>query len=268
MTFDPHPSRVLGRQGQPVLTRLELKLDRLRAISPELVVVVQAFDDKLAQMSAEQFVAEILVRKHAPMRVIVGDNFRFGQGRLGSLETLVHLGEIYGFSAAALPLLSERDAAISSSRIRELLGDGDVESANALLGSEHTLWGEVVHGERLGRELSFPTANLAGVEELLPKNGVYAGWVDVPSLGVRRQPAVCNIGTRPTVGGHELAVEAHLMNFDAELYGHRVALSFVQRLRDERRFDGLDALRGQIKDDISRANVALGVGTTRAETRP
>jgi len=257
MTFDPHPSAVLGRSVEPALTRIELKVAYLRAVSPALQVVVRRFDVALAEMSPRQFVSEILLDEHNARRVIVGDNFRFGKGRAGDLDALVRLGGELGFSAAALPLLTDELGAISSSRIRALVADGDVERASELLGRPHLICGDVVAGHRLGRTLGFPTANLGGVVELLPANGVYACRVSIPQLGDERLDGVCNIGTRPTVGGGALNVEVHLLDVERQLYGQALQISLVGRLRAEQRFDGLDALREQIGRDVSHARELL-----------
>ncbi len=257
MTFHPHPAEVLGRRTLPVLTRIENKVERLRAISAELQVAVETFDLALAGMSPQQFAEEVLVKRHHVRRVVVGANFRFGKDRTGNLETLQELGSRLGFSAAALPLLSESGAVISSTRIRGLLTEGEVTLAAQLLGRPHELWGEVIAGKQLGRQLGFPTANLGAVAELLPKNGVYACSVTIPSTGQQRLPAVCNIGTRPTLGSERVEVEVHLLAFEGELYGKTVGVALKSRLRDERAFGDLDALREQIALDAQQAAAVL-----------
>jgi riboflavin kinase/FMN adenylyltransferase len=257
MTFDPHPSAVLARKVQPALTRTPLKVSYMQRVSPALEVVVQRFDTTLAEMSPEQFVSEVLLAKHHAQRVIVGENFRFGKGRAGDLDALVRLGSELGFSAAALPLLADELGAISSSRIRTLVAAGDVAAASELLGHPHVLSGEVVPGHRLGRTLGFPTANLGGVIELLPDNGVYACWVSIPERSAEPLPAVCNIGTRPTVGGSELRVEVHVIDHDEQLYGSTLHVALIERLRGEQRFEDTDALREQIRRDVSQAREAL-----------
>lgn len=257
LTFDPHPAQVLGRGTEPPLTLLPQKLSLLRAISPELEVVVETFDERMAAMSPQEFVEQVLLGRHAARRVVVGANFRFGKGRAGDLRALKELGKQFGFSADALPLLTDADTTISSTRVRALLKRGAVSDAAALLGRAHVLRGRVVQGRKLGRQLGFPTANLADVRELLPREGVYACRVDVDD-GPRGIPAVCNIGTRPTLGEGELSVEVHLLQRTEELYGKSLGVALERRLRDERTFADLAQLREQIARDVRQAAEALG----------
>lgn len=256
LTFHPHPAQVLGRATEPVLTRLPHKLAALHAVSPELEVVVETFDLNLAAMSPREFAERVLVERHAARRVVVGENFRFGKGRAGDLGTLKELGEQLGFSADALPLLTDGDATISSTRIRSLLKRGDVSAARTLLGRPHVLWGRVVRGQQLGRTLGFPTANLSDIEELLPKEGVYACRVQVEG-GASGIAAVCNIGTRPTLGDGELCVEVHLLDGERDLYDRCLGVALEQRLRDERAFADLQQLRIQIESDVAAAAAVL-----------
>lgn len=260
MTFDPHPSEVLGRGALPRLTRLERKLTLLRQQSSALEVLVHRFDRNVAQMSPEDFVRQLLVQRYRAGRVIVGANFRFGRGRAGTLEVLSALGAELGFSAAALPLLETSGTAISSSRIRQLIATGDVASAAALLGRCHETRGSVTTGAAMGRGLGFPTANLTAVEEMLPASGVYACRARV--VGERAfAPAVANIGVRPTVTSdtshREPVAEVHLIDQSVDIYGRLLDVQWVQHLRSERRFESLDALRQQIATDVGQARRIL-----------
>ncbi len=257
MTFHPHPSVVLGRSTLPVLTSVDRKVARLQDISPSLEVLVETFDRALASMSPRQFAEEMLVGRHHVRRVVVGANFRFGKGRAGDLQTLRELGAELGFSADSLQLLSDGGEPISSTRVRGLVNSGDVEEAARLLGAPHELWGEVVAGDRLGRTLGFPTANLGSVAELLPSNGVYACRVSIPALGRRDLPAVCNIGTRPTLGQQTVQVEVHVLGLEAELYGHELGVLLISRIRDEKVFENLGALAEQIAIDVEQARIVL-----------
>jgi riboflavin kinase / FMN adenylyltransferase len=259
LTFDPHPAVVLGRPLQPPLTLLPRKLQLLRALSSDLEVVVEAFDQQLAQMEPRAFAANILAERYAARRVIVGENFRFGRGRAGNLEALQQLGSEYGFSANALSLVEDAAGVISSSRIRAELDVGNVEVAAQLLGRPHAVHGVVVHGRHLGRSLGFPTANFASVVELLPRAGVYACNV-TDEVASQTFAGVCNLGTRPTVEGAgqpSLSLEAHLFDTALDLYGRTLRLEFVGRVRDERRFPDLDSLRAQISEDAEVARRLL-----------
>jgi riboflavin kinase/FMN adenylyltransferase len=183
LTFDPHPSAVIGRGALPVLTTLERKVELLLRVDPALRVVVEPFTRELSQLTPEEFVSELLVKRLGARAVIVGQNFRFGRARSGDLAKLEELGKAAGFEAHAVPLAGDGGGAFSSTRIRESLAAGDLSLATALLGRPHSLSGEVVRGDGRGSTIGVPTANLAGVREALPPYGVYACLVD--ELGER-----------------------------------------------------------------------------------
>ncbi|HEV8550959.1 MAG TPA: riboflavin biosynthesis protein RibF [Polyangiaceae bacterium] len=258
LTFDPHPSAVLGRGALPVLTTLERKLELLGAVCPELTVVVEPFTPELSQRSPEEFARGVLAEALGASLVVVGSNFRFGLGRSGDLQTLERLGAELGFEARAEALHGDAEGPFSSGRIRRALAAGDLTTSERLLGRPHALSGEVVHGAGRGRTIGVPTVNLSGVVEALPPYGVYAVLVDrLDATGARvLGRGVANIGERPTVGGG-FSVEAHLFDFDGDLYGARLRLHLVARLREERRFPGIDALREQIARDMSEARAAV-----------
>lgn len=262
LTFDPHPSVVLGRSELPLLTRIETKVALLRGQSSALDVVVHPFTRELAALSPEGFVRDVLVGRYEAGHVVVGSNFRFGAGRAGHLESLQVLGRQYGFSAEALPLLEGNGLPISSSRIRQLLATGQVDVAAQLLGRPHVTQGEVVHGDAIGRTIGFPTANLGGIAELVPGFGVYACRVNIVGQG---QPqglmAASSIGVRPTLdqsGPPPVRVEVHLLDQSLDLYGRTLAVSWVARLRGEERFPSLEALKAQIASDVDHARQILG----------
>jgi riboflavin kinase/FMN adenylyltransferase len=261
LTFDPHPAVVLGRPLLPPITRLETKLKLLQGLSPNLDVLVEPFSLELAQMTPREFAQRILIEQHAAGRVLVGANFRFGRDRAGTLSTLQSVGAELGFSAAALPLLQQAGDAISSSRVRSALANGDVAEAAALLGRPHAVQGSVVHGQHLGRTLGFPTANLGETEELLPANGVYSCRVRNLAASAHSYDAVCNLGLRPTVGAAGGApvrkLEVHLLGVEVDLYGLELRVEFIGRIRAEERFSGVDALRVQITRDIEVAREQL-----------
>jgi len=259
LTFDPHPSAVLGRGALPALTTLERKLELLGRLCPGLTVVVEPFTRELSQRSPEAFAEEVLARALGASVVVVGNNFRFGLGRAGDLATLERLGETLGFEARAEVLHGDAEGPYSSSRIRAALAQGDLVTTERLLGRPHSLSSTIVPGAGRGRTIGVPTANLGAIPEALPTYGVYSVVVDRigadgPSVLGR---GVANIGVRPTLGAG-FSVETHLFDFDGNLYGERVRLHLCTRLRDERQFDGIDALRAQIVRDFAEARAAVG----------
>ncbi|HVU05823.1 MAG TPA: bifunctional riboflavin kinase/FAD synthetase [Polyangiaceae bacterium] len=257
LTFDPHPTVVLGRGRQAVLTPLDRKVELLGAPDPSLRVVVEPFTPELAQMTPRAFAEELLVGHLGAKVVVVGENFRFGHARAGDLPFLVRLGTELGFTARAEELLSDGEGPISSSRIRAAIAARDLACAERLLGRPHALTGVVVKGDGRGRTIQVPTANLSGVEEALPPYGVYAVLVD--DVGedetTRLGTGVLNVGNRPTVSAG-FSVEVHLHDFDGDLYGKRLRLHLVQAIREEKKFSSLDELVVQIRRDIETAREA------------
>jgi riboflavin kinase / FMN adenylyltransferase len=263
LTFNPHPTEVLGRAKLPTLTTLERKLELIRRIDTRVRVVVEPFTLELAQKMPEEFARELIVDRLGARVVIVGENFRFGYRRAGDLTTLRELGERLGFEARALPLTGDDHGGYSSSRAREALARGDLAEVERVLGRPHSITGKVVRGNERGRTIGVPTANLAEIAEALPPHGVYACLVD--EIGERSAQllatGVANIGVRPTLDAG-FSVEVHLFDFDRDLYGRRLRIHLVRRLREERKFDGLPALKQQIELDSRAAREAL------AERRP
>jgi riboflavin kinase/FMN adenylyltransferase len=251
LTFDPHPSVVLGRGSLPVLTPLERKVDLLARLSPRLRVVVHPFTRELAAASPREFASELLQARLGARQVIVGENFRFGRGRAGDFATLHTLGAELGFEARAEALHADGSGTISSTRIRELISSGAVDAAESLLGRPHALSGPVREGDQRARQLGVPSANLGSVPELLPAQGVYAVLVDVLEGDRYRKLGlgIANVGVRPTHGGGEVRAEAHVLGYSGDLYGREIRVHFVARLRDERRFSSLDELKAQLEQD-------------------
>lgn len=251
LTFHPHPSEVLGRGTLPVLTPLERKVTLLTRPSPRLKVVVEPFTRELAAASPGDFARELLGRALGARQVIVGQNFRFGRGRSGDFDTLRTLGAELGFEARAETLHSDAAGVISSTRIRELIASGAVEGAEQLLGRPHALSGLVCEGDRRARQLGVPSANLGSVSELLPAQGVYAVLVDVlgPDGYAALGRGIANVGVRPTHGAGDVRAEAHVLDFSGDLYGRSIRVHLVARLREERRFGGLDELKAQLECD-------------------
>lgn len=261
-TFEPHPRKVLQPDRAPrLLTTLDQKLERLEELGVD-VVIVEPFDRDFAALPAERFVREILHERIHPVEVYVGYDFRYGRDREGSMRTLTELGPHLGFAVTIIPEVTVGERDVNSTRIRELLEAGRVEEAGELLARPYCVRGTVVEGERRGRTLGFPTLNLAPENEILPARGVYAGRVRFldeggPPLGAVHD-AVTNVGRRPTFHEREAVVpEAHLLDFDGDLYGRRVEVTFEHHLRAERRFEGVEALRAQIARDADEARRRL-----------
>ena len=251
MTFDPHPSRVVRPDKAPTL--LMTKDQRLEALERAgiMAVAVVRFTPELSQWDPEMFVRTVLVEWLRVSEVWVGANFLFGHDRGGNFSTLRTLGQRYGFRADKIDPVRYKEFVVSSTRVRRLVAEGRMDEAGALLGHQYFIDGVVVEGKHRGRELGFPTANLKSDNELLPHNGVYATTTTIDGIV---HPSITNVGLRPTFGDTtKTIIEAYVMGFDGDLYGRRVRLGFVQRLRDERKFDDVDALRAQIEADRRRA---------------
>jgi riboflavin kinase/FMN adenylyltransferase len=256
LTFDPHPARVLQPQRAPsTLMTLDQKAEALAALGIHHLAVCE-FTREVAGQSAEEFARTVLAGALGARAVVVGANFRFGRGRAGDAAALEGFGRTLGFGVRVVdPVLYEGEP-VSSTRIREAVEAGAMERAAAMLGREYAVDGRVVHGEERGRTIGFPTANLETVNETLPGRGVYACWFRVEGEE-RPWPAAVNVGVRPTFQGQGVSVEAHLLGFSGDLYGSQARVSFVQRLRGEQRFAGVDALRAQIEQDVARARAVL-----------
>lgn len=251
LSFEPHPPRVLRPDKAPplLMTPSQKRAALARAGVQGLAVV--RFSQELSQWEPDLFVRRVLVEWLRVAEVWVGADFLFGRNRSGNFTLLRTLGQQHGFRAEKIDPIRYKDFVVSSTRIRRLVAEGRVEEAGALLGRHFAIEGVVVEGARRGRELGFPTANLATENELLPPNGVYATF---STIGGVAHPAVTNVGVRPTFDGPPTtSVETHVLGFSGDLYGQRQELAFVQRLRDERRFPDVDALREQIAADVRRA---------------
>ena len=264
-TFEPHPRRVL-RPGQSprLLTTLDQKLALLEEIGVD-ATIVEPFTSEFAKLAPERFVRDVLYARIRPLEVYVGYDFRFGRDREGSMRVLTELGPHLGFAVTIIPEVTVEGRDVNSTRIRELLAAGRVEEAASLLSRPYTVRGRVIEGDRRGRGLGFPTANLEPENEILPGVGVYAGHLRLldegsPAAGTR-YGAVANVGRRPTFKeGQEVLAEAHLLGFEGELYGRRVELTFERRLRGEERFPDVEALKRQIAADVDEARRQLGEG--------
>ena len=251
MTFDPHPSRIVRPDKAPPL--LMTKAQRLEALDRAGIaaVAVVRFTTELSHWDPETFVRTVLVDWLRVSEVWVGANFLFGHDRSGNFSTLRTLGQRYGFRADKIDPVRYKEFVVSSTRIRRLVAEGRMDEAGALLGHPYYIDGTVVAGKRRGRELGFPTANLQTENELLPPNGVYATTTTIDGVV---HASLTNVGVRPTFGDTvKPIIEAYVLGFNGDLYGRPVRLGFVQRLRDERKFEDVDALRTQMEADRRRA---------------
>lgn len=263
LTYVPHPRTVLYETTPlPYLTTVERRLELLRAASMERVEM-QIFDRALAELSARAYFE--LLQAELPVRhLVVGENFRTGRGREAGVDELRRLGSELGWTLEAVPPVHIEDRPVSSTRIRAcLIEEGDVALAQVLLGRPFALSGPVVPGDGRGRTIGVPTANVLPPGDLLiPRNGVYLCAVSIAGDEDDRLFGVLNIGVRPTFGAGERSVEVHLLDWSGDLYGRTLALDLLERLRDERRFDDVDALVSQIREDIARARALSASVTT------
>ncbi|MDO8586248.1 MAG: bifunctional riboflavin kinase/FAD synthetase [Armatimonadota bacterium] len=248
LTFDRHPSVTLRPEKAPkFINTLEQRLAALDGAGVDAIVVA-TFDRAISEMSPREFFEEILLRRLKTAVVVVGPDFRFGKNRAGDFATMSELGLERGVAAVAIAPIRVDEAPVSSTRIRTLLRHGAVEQAGKLLGRPFVLEGVVVKGAGLGKKLGFPTANLQIEDgQLIPGQGVYSADAVARNSAY---PAVASIGSRPTVGGTGVVVEAHIVGFDEDIYGEHIRLGFRARLRDQRKFASLDALVEQMRRDL------------------
>ncbi|HEY8927150.1 MAG TPA: bifunctional riboflavin kinase/FAD synthetase [Polyangia bacterium] len=267
LTFDPHPARVLAPAlAPPLITTVERRAELLGEAGAD-VVVLEPFTREFAAISAEDFAAEVLHRGFRPSSVVVGYDFSFGRARRGDTAMLESLGSQLGFGVSVVRRVAIHGLTCSSTKVREFVLEGRVEGAEVLLGRPFEITGEVVRGAGRGRGLGFPTANIRPEAELLPKPGIYAcravildgpgGGAGGQSAGAKKLAAL-SIGTNPTfVSSGKLSVEAYLLDHDEDLYGRRLRLEVVARLRDELRFESVEALVAQIHADVARTRELL-----------
>jgi riboflavin kinase/FMN adenylyltransferase len=253
LTFDPHPLAVIAPHALPkLLQTFPLKRDLIAGLGIEDLVVIP-FDRSFAEHSAEEFVEEVLIKRLDASHVSVGENFRFGKGAKGDADFLRSYDE---FETRVVALVETAGETISSSHIRGLIAAGDVKAASQFLGGPFLFEGEVLHGDKRGRELGLPTANLVPDDRLaVPGHGVYAGWA-------HGHPAAINVGIRPTFQtGRGLLIEAYLIDFEGDLYGETLRIAFLERMRGEKRFASVDELVAQMHRDVEQAR-EICKGTT------
>lgn len=260
-TFDPHPVAVLRPdKAAPLIEPLSTRLERFAQLGLS-AALVETFDHMFASIEATQFITDVLVKKLQARHVIVGSGFTFGKGQAGDVALLTALGKQYGYTTHPVPHVMLNEHKVSSTAIRQCIQHGDMAQAQRMLGRYYTLTGHVVHGAKRGRTIGFPTANVVITNALQPASGVYAAWAHSgpgTPLGCTPQAAVVNIGYAPTFGEGQHRIEVHLLNYAGDsLYDQTLHVHLVQRLRSEMTFAGIDALKGQIAQDVVAARHIL-----------
>ena len=266
LTFRPHPAVVLTGTAPPRLSTDAQQEEALASLGVD-ALLREPFDHAMATLSAEAFYRDVLCERLRARGIVVGSNFRFGAGRRGDVGLLASLASADGASGphvVGAPAVNVGGEAVSSTRIRRVIAAGDIAGARPLLGRPWSFEGVVVRGDGRGRSIGVPTANLKNDEMMTPPPGVHACVAHVRGI---RHAAACNVGTRPTFGPGEVAIEAHVIGFDGDLYGQTLRLGFLQRLRGERAFPSADALVAQLRKDIASAR-AVYEATPREELGP
>ncbi len=258
ITFEPHPQFVVNtaqKNGLRLLTTIEEKIDILQQFEIDRLIVIP-FDTKFAQLSSSQFIEQILVKKIGFQTIVIGYDHAFGRDRQGNFEALDQLSHRYGYEIIVCPPFEMDGVIISSTKIRKLLASGDVEQAARYLGRNYRLTGSVVPGEGRGRTLNIPTANLTPISEqkLIPLDGIYAVWARLRS---GRYPGVLYIGSKPTFAFKRQTIELHILDFAGDLYGQKIEIEFVARIRDDQQFDNATKLVERIEQDKMAARAIL-----------
>ena len=258
ITFEPQPREYfMPQEAPPRLTRFREKLEVLQHCGIDRVVCLR-FNAYLASLTADEFIQRIMLDGLAVKYLVVGDDFRFGKGRIGDYALLEQAGKTHGFPVVTMPTFNIGNHRVSSTRIRVALNKGDFNSAGALLGRPYWMSGRVAHGDKRGRTIGFPTANIFLHRNAVPVDGVFA--VELCGIDGRPIAGVANVGTRPTVDGSRALLEVHLFDFDRDIYGRHVQVSFMKKLRPERKFESFELLKRQIELDAEQAR-AFFAGT-------
>lgn len=255
VTFDPHPREVLIPDTAPdLLTSTKKKIELLEALGLDAVCLIR-FTREFAQVEARKFVKDFLINTLRTRAIVEGYDWRFGKGRKGDVKLLREIGKDNGYEVEQVDGIVIDGQIVSSTLIRELVLEGDLDKAAAYLGREYSITGDIVEGSRLGREIGFPTANIEPHHEAIPPNGIYAVRVDVAG---ERKNGTLNIGVRPTVTEEKKrTIEVHIMDFYRDIYNEEIEVTFVERLRDEKKFPSVEALTDQIKKDVEKARRVL-----------
>jgi riboflavin kinase/FMN adenylyltransferase len=250
LTFEPHPLKALKPEiCPPIITNLDQKAEIISSFNIDVLVAAE-FTPEFGSLSPRDFIVKILQKKIGAREIIVGHDYGFGRGRQGTIESLTEMGKEFNFVVDVVDPVSVDGRIVSSTLIRQTVMNGDVDYAGRLLGRPYAISGKVIEGLRRGQKLGFPTANLLSKNELFPKRGVYVVFATVAN---QTYGAVANIGYNPTFGDVKFSVEVHILDFDQDIYGEEIAVSFITRLRDEVKFSGVDQLVAQINKDVAKA---------------
>lgn len=247
LTFHPHPAKVLTKRKIELLQTLEQRLHEIKKAGVPMVLVL-FFDQNFALITAEEFIRTIVLQKLKAKKIIVGENFRFGKDRAGDVIKLREFASQYGFSVQSVPPVTAQSSVVSSSLIRSLLQKGEIEKANTLIGRPYEIEGTVVRGKSRGRRLGFPTANIHPMNEIVPP-GVFISRVGIDSNIYR---AVTHVGSKPTFNEKEVMIESYIIGYDNTLYKKKLRVLFLEKIRDERKFETPEALSFQIKEDLKK----------------
>ncbi len=254
VTFEPHPVALLSPENAPpLITTFAQKAVLIAKAGIDCLAVIE-FTREFSQVAADAFVRDILCKALGMRHIIIGHDYAFGRGRRGNYETLERLGKECGFTLEDLDPVTDGGTIFSSSLARRVIAAGDLPAATAILGRYHVISGRVVHGREMGRKLGYPTANIATANELIPPDGVYAVMV---AVGDKILEGACNIGTKPTFDGGERTIEVFLLDFAGQLYDHEIALCFVRRLREEKKFSDINELIKAIEQDVAATRAIL-----------
>ncbi len=256
VSFEPLPHEYFNEPAPPArLQGLRDRFDSIKSAGMDRLLLLQ-FDHSLASQSADDFISDTLVHQLRVKHMVIGDDFRFGHKRIGTIDLLSQGAGMHGYTLEQSPTCVHDGARVSSTRIRAHLRDGQLDQAAALLGRAYRISGRVIHGEKMGRQLGFPTANVALGTHKPPLRGVFAVWAH-DTRGGQRYAAVANLGERPTIGGRKLLLEVHALDAHVDWYGHHLSVDFIKQLRQEKRFDSLDALKQQITRDADEARALI-----------
>jgi len=254
ITFEPHPLKYLAPDAAPpLITTFEQKAALIAATGIDVLVVIE-FNQAFSEIEADSFVRDLLCKALGMRHIIIGHDYAFGRGRQGNYETLSRLGVELNFTLEDLEPVGTGNSVFSSSLVRRMISEGDVNQAASILGRYHVISGLVVHGREIGQKLGFPTANIIPLNQMIPADGVYAVMV---AVGNERFQGACNIGTNPTFDGKDRTIEVFLLNFSGTLYDREIAICFVQRLRDVQKFNGAATLIAAIEHDVAATRTLL-----------
>jgi len=247
LTFHPHPAKIFAKRKIELLQTIEQRLNEIKKSGVQMAIVL-SFDHNLSQITAEEFIRTIILQKLKAKKIIVGDNFRFGKGREGDVTKLRELAFRYGFSIQSIPPVTVHGSVVSSSLIRKILKKGEIEKANAFLGRPYEIEGTVIRGKSRGKRLGYPTANIHTLNDIAPP-GVFISRV---GIGSKKFPSVTHVGSKPTFNEKEVMIESYIIDYNDSLYKKKLRVFFLEKIREEKKFENPEALSLQIKKDLEQ----------------